>query len=327
MNQFEWQQFVQDVRNTANGAAGMARQAAQEAGRVRQAVQQMQAEQSQMRQQWQQWGSQASNLDIKTSIGAGTGRPDLLAIEDIPGRRIPFDIPIEIAVEANTTSALTQSVTLSQDGPFIAVARAAVFLSSHTFQVTVDASTSRYSGRSFGRQRPISSMLDVMDAQQGDTQIPMQTENNYTALAPPPVMAQVVPNNKSPFRTMEWDGFIEYNNQIYPRQNAKVLSSLWAPGWDQKMDLPVLDYFEKGEVIEFKVQPTHVNNPAAGNIQALLGSGPYLDSQYDAVEGIAYPSYPTVADTADAITRSPDGVLYLHLYGFKILQPTGVAVR
>jgi hypothetical protein len=328
MDQFQFEQLINNMRNTANGAASMARQAAQEVGNVRRLMQQMQAEQSQMREQWHQWGSDASGLSIKTSIGAGTGRPDLLAIEDIPGRRVPFDIPVEIAIPANLTTAVTGTITLSMDGPFIAVARAATFLSSYTFQVSEQQSTTRYSGRSWGRQRPISSVLDINDALGGDTPIPLQTANNYSCPgSPPPVQAQVVPNNKSPFRSMEWDGFIEYSNQVQPRQNAKVPSSLWAPGWDQSMQLPVLDYFEKGEIIEFKVQPTHVNNPSAGNIQALLGSMPYLPSGYDAVEGAAYPSYACIEDTSDALSRSPDGVLYLHLYGFKILQPTGVAVR
>jgi hypothetical protein len=306
----------------------MARDAQSELQRMGSFLQQLQQEQAQMRDQWQKWGSNVAGMSLKTSIGAGSGRPDLLHIEDLPGRRVPFDIVVALGIPANLTSPVTTPYTLSMDGPFVAVARAATFMSSYTFQVSVEEETARYVGRSWGRQRPISSVLDINDALLGATPIPMQTEDNYTCPgAPPPVAAQVISNNKSPFRTMEWDGYIEIKNQVYPRQNAQVPSALWAPGFSQQMQLPVLDYYEKGDVIEFQVEPTHVNNPPAGNIQAILGSMPYLDSQYDSVEGISYPSYACESGVEDVIQRQPDGILYLQLVGFKILQPTGVAVR
>jgi hypothetical protein len=306
----------------------MARQAYDSITDTRRLLNQVYKDQQAMQQHMATWKSNVAGMGISSSIGAGTGRPDLLRIEDLPGTRIPFDIVIEIAIESNLTSPVTGTYTLSMDGPFVAVSRYATFMSSFTFQVLVEQQSSTYVGRSWGRQRPISSVLDVMDAMQGDTKIPMQTEDNYICPgSPPPVAAQVIPNNKSPFRTMEWDGFIELRNQVYPRQSSQVPSSLWAPGWNQMLQLPVLDYFEKGTIIEFLVEPSHVNNPRSGNIQAVLGSMPYLDGQYDAVEGISYPSYACEAGVSDVIQRQPDGILYVGLLGFKILQPTGVAVR
>ena len=94
----------------------------------------------------------------------------------------------------------------------------------------------------------------------------------------------------------------------------------------------MLDFFAPGETIEFEAEPSHVNNPASGNIQQLLGSMPYLAGQYDGHEGID-PSGGTGAgwtcenSIADSITRNPSGVLILGLLGFKILNPPGARVR
>jgi hypothetical protein len=322
------QRALDELNNTANGAARMARQAYDSGAQTRRLLQQIHADNQKLQANMATWKSNMAGMNISSSIGAGAGRPDLLHIEDLPGRRIPFDIVVAIGIEANLTSPVTGTYTLSMDGPFVAVSRYATFMSSYTFQVLVEQQSSRYVGRSWGRQRPISSVLDVMDAMQGDTPIPMQTEDNYTCPgAAPPIAAQVIPNNKSPFRTMEWDGFIELRNQVYPRQSSQVPSSLWAPGWSQMLQLPVLDYYEKGEIVEFMVEPSHVNNPRNGNIQAILGSMPYLESQYDSVEGVSYPVYACESGVDDIIQRQPDGILYIGLLGYKILQPTGVAVR
>jgi len=144
--------------------------------------------------------------------------------------------------------------------------------------------------------------------------------------APAPVVL-ARPTNRSPYRTMEFDGYVSLKNSVYPRQNQQVPTSLWAPGFTQTQQLPVLDYFEKGEIIEFEIEPLHVNNPAAGNIQAFLGSMPYLAGQYDGHEGIGYTAWACDPGVADVITRRPDGILVVGLLGFRILQPPGVRMR
>jgi hypothetical protein len=318
-----------NLQNAANAANTAARQAFNEATTVGRSLEHLRRENQQLAERFQQWGSDVAGMSMKTSIGAGAGRPDLLHIEDLPGRRVPFDVIIPVGIAANQSSPITQAYTLSMDGPFVAVARAATFLSSYTFQVTIGQETAQYAGRSFGRFRPVSSVHDIMDNIGGGENIPIQTLNTFecSTPTPPPTATHHIVANKSPFRTMEFDGYIETRNQTYPRQSDKVPSSLWAPGWEGRMDLPVLDYYEKGDVIEFAVEPSHVNNPPAGNIQALLGSQPYLESQYDSTEGILYPEYQCTAGIDDVVQRRPDGILYLHLIGFRILQPTGVAVR
>jgi len=60
----------------------------------------------------------------QNAIPAGVVR-----IEDIPGRRVPFVLLMDIPIGNNTTSIREQSVTISQEGPFVAVKRMATFQS------------------------------------------------------------------------------------------------------------------------------------------------------------------------------------------------------
>ena len=269
-------------------------------------------------------------MKITGSAGVA-GRPDMLTIENIPGRRIPFDVTVQISVPANLSGTVTGTYTLSMDGPFVAVARYATFISTYTFQVSDGQNITRYVGRSWGRQRPISSVTDIMDGMTGWNEAGIYNLQavegcDEEEVSPNPVVL-ARPTNRSPFRTMGFDGYVSLKNSVYPRQNQQVPTSLWAPGFTQNQQLPVLDYFEKGEIIEFEIEPLHVNNPAAGNIQAFLGSMPYLAGQYDGHEGIGYTSWACDPGTADVITRRPDGILVVGLLGFRILQPPGVRMR
>jgi hypothetical protein len=306
-------QAFENIHNTAAGAARMARQAID-------SINELKTQQQQMMQMVGTLGS--------ANASVSRGRPDILRVEEIPGTRVPFDIVVQFGVQANQSGVLTVPYQLSMDGPFIAVSRYAVFMSAYTFQVQTEQEIARLVGRSFGRFRPVSSHLDLMDGQAG-TPLPFAPAAlNYDCDAlDPPVGGIVLPDNRSPFRTMQWDGFISVKNQIYPRQNAMVPSAVWAPGFEQRMDLSVLDYYEKGDLIEFQIEPSHVNNPAAGNVQNLLGSMPQLRSQFDAAEGVLYPEAQCGVGEADVVTRKPDGFLYVGLHGFKILQPGGVAIR
>jgi len=291
-------------------------------------------------------------LDRVSSIRGGYTAPGVVRIEDIPGRRVPFVLLAEIPIDASTVTTEQTSVTISQDGPFVAVRRMATFLSALEFQVsqTVDnnTTTTRYSGRSYGRFRPIHSAWDIMDA--GGivgTEI-QEFQTVVGGLATWPNGLVGTPSNRSPFRTMEFDGRIEIINagSSYPRQNQPVPSSMWTPQINAPQDLGCLDFYERGETITFKVTPTHENNPRFGNVEGTQydwltppvgGTSwyPFIAGQYDCHEGIVTPGYgapPLTIDnqqdpatitpiSSDPVVRQPDGVLILGFEGYRIIQP------
>src|SRR5262249_12965162 len=105
----------------------------------------------------------ASIAQALTAERTGTG---IVRIEDLPGRRVPYDLLVDIPIGNNTTSQREASVTISQEGPFVAVKRFATFQSSFEFQTTdpTTGAIARFAGRSFGRYRPIHSACDITDA-------------------------------------------------------------------------------------------------------------------------------------------------------------------
>jgi len=308
---------INQIINATNAAAAMARQAiqiAQQSAAVAAQTSQVIAAVGQMAQQTRQLHETViAGMKVQGQVDS-TQRPDIQRIENIPGRRIPYDVIVRIAVGANETNALDGQHTLSADGPFVAVARSAVFLSAYQFQVTSGGATTTFNGRSFGRYRPVSSVLDLMDAQGGHTQ-------PVGAVAPGTGLFSLVSTNQhAGFRTMQFDGTIEVESGSgYKRQSEPVPSALWAPGLDQMTQLPALDLFQRGDIIRFRVVPNHVNNPGAGNVQTLVGALPYLASQYDTHEGIVYGAAVADPATADIVVRQPDGILVLAYHGYKIL--------
>jgi hypothetical protein len=279
-----------------------------------------------------------------TRNGGGSA-PGVVRIEDIPGRRVPFDMLIDIPIGANTTSVQQGSVTISQEGPFVAVRRFATFMSALEFQVTDEqaGTVARFAGRSFGRFRPIHSAWDIFDAH---NQAETATAGFITALAfaggggiAVPGAIPAFASSASGFRTMEFDGRILVVNagSSYPRQNQPqgVPSSFWSTQINSPFDLGALDFFERGEVLTVQVSPTHVNNPPFGNVNGpnLFGapSGwPFLEGQYDTHEGITVPVPPGVLASsedpfatipADPISRLPDGILTIGWHGYRIIQP------
>jgi hypothetical protein len=124
---------------------------------------------------------------------------------------------------------------------------------------------------------------------------------------------------------MEFDAVITMLNQgaAYPRSNDPIPSAWYSESINSPWQLGALDFFERGETIQWKVTPTHVNNPPAGNVSGFAAGGtfPFLASQYDVHEGVKDPLVSDV--TVDPITRLPDGILYLMLHGFRIIQPPG----
>jgi len=239
-------------------------------------------------------------------------------IEDIPGRRVPYVMLVDIPIGNNTTSQREQSVTISQEGPFVAVKRMATFQSALQYQVTTGSTTAIFSGRSFGRYRPIHSAWDLNDSQgQGSYDGASMFLTSLTgdwasgdplplplapAAAPNPVITTAPPivSAASWFRTMQFDGRILVINagSSYPRQNISVPSSMWTPEINAPQELGALDFFERGEIITVQVQPNHVNNPPAGNangntmfnLGAAATPWPFEAGQYDPHEGIVTPT-------------------------------------
>jgi len=286
--------------------------------------------------------------------GNMTGRPGTIRIEDIPGRRVPFTLLVRINVENNSVSRSESSVSISQEGPFVAVKRMAIFQSAYEFRTT-DPGTgavARFSGRSFGRYRPVSSSWDLNDSQHNAVADSATWWLNAItnpsivigSALPGAVLGQ--PSSMSSFRTMEFDGLIEVINagSSYPRQNIPVPSAFWSKSINSPWDLGALDFFERGEVLTVRAQPLHVNNPPTGNVDGDCvfpqtgnrGTGyPFLAGQYDSHEGICTPGAATLGDdnpvlpnvlATDSVQRLPDGILTLGWEGYKIIQPIGPAV-
>jgi len=252
------------------------------------------------------------------------GNPDLQYVENIPGRRIPFDELVAINVGANIMSELQGSITINQDGPFVAVSRYAFFVSQMSFQYRDPTSgvATTFSGRSFGRQRPIHSAWDLYDG------VP-RSEVVQAVPAPGTGAPHIIsPSNASSWRTMQPDFLFRMENEgtAYPRSNIPVPSAGWTKQINSPFNLGALDVFERSEVITFRVQPLHPNNPSYGNVQSFTGPGsnwPFLASQFDAVEGIDDEIVNDDEVVADPVTRLPSGILYIGLHGYKIIQPPG----
>jgi len=318
MGQFE--QIVADLRNQAGYAAGQARAAAEKASAVEGNVALVRQGQDRMARDIQNLADAMQGIKAG-GIGGGNTNAHVRYIEKIPGRRIPFDFMVSIVIGSNTISEQQGTRTVSQDGPFVGVARLAAFQSAFQFsrRDPVTQEQAAFQGRSFGRFRPVHSAWDLNDGQAGYQPI--------TGIAAPGTGAAIVasPSNHSSFRTMEFDGVITMLNQgaAFPRSNDPIPSAWYTDSIVSPFQLGAMDFFERGETVQWKVTPSHVNNPPAGNLSGYAAGGlyPFLGSQYDVQEGINDPLNP--AATSDPITRLPDGILYLAMHGFRIIQPPG----
>jgi hypothetical protein len=317
-----FEQIVQTLQQQAGYAASQARQA-------NEAVRGMQGDNALIRQALERNTRDLQNLanslqgieGKSNGFGNGNVNDHVRYIESIPGRRIPFDLIVSIPIGVNTIAEQQGTKTISQDGPFVAVARYATFQSAYQFALLDPQSQAQaaFQGRSFGRFRPIHSAWDLNDGQAGYQPI--------VGVAAPgtgqPIYAS--PSNHSSFRSMEFDGVIEMLNQGagFPRSNEPLPSSFYSDSINSPFQLGALDFFERGETIQWKVRPTHVNNPPAGNLSGFAAGGlyPFLQSQYDVHEGVSDPLDPNA--TQDPITRLPNGILVVGLHGFRIIQPPG----
>jgi len=254
----------------------------------------------------------------------------VVRVEDIPGRRIPYVLSMDLYVGRNQTSPVEQSVTISQEGPFIAVRRVMSFRSLYGFTYTDESgAVGRFTGRSYGRYRPTSSAWDLNDAQNN---IIVTTPNPPVGIYPG---APGYTSSMAGYRSMELDALVEVIVQgaSYPRQNYPVPSAMWSTNLNGPVDLGALDFFERGEQLTVKLTPTHPNNPEFGNASGLTIFGtagwPFAKGQFDPHEGIVTPGGIAMADNtlslapSDPIERMPDGVVTVAWEGYKIIQPTG----
>jgi len=271
----------------------------------------------QLQQGYQNLASALSRLEAQRS-----GDPEHVRyVEQIPGRRVPFDLLVTIPIGSNVTAQQQQATTISQDGPFVAVARYATFQSAHQFYVTDPETGNRsgFQGRSYGRFRPIHSAWDLNDGQMGYQPVVGQSFPGTGA----PIFASA--SNQSSFRTMEFDGMISFQNQGsgFQRQNIDIPSAFYTNEINSPFPLAALDFFERGEVLQWKVTPLHTNNPPAGNVSGFASGGfyPFLNSQYDVQEGIQDPYI--AEQSSDPVERVPDGFLIIGFHGYRIIQPPG----
>lgn len=316
MNQIQLNQLMQ----SAGLAIKQSRDALDAAGSLQGQMSGMRGELARLAQNAQD----LSGALQRVQVSSRSGDPSIQRVENIPGRRIPFDLLVDIPIGANVTSVQQGTITISQEGPFVAVARYAAYLSTYEFQVRDPENpgpAATFQGRSFGRYRLIHSAWDLNDGQPYSevTQVV-----GFPGTGAPHVAS---PSNQSPFRSMGQDFRILFENagSSFPRSNLEVPSAFWTKAINSPFNLGALDVFERGEVLQFKVLPLHPNNPPFGNtfgFSAPNPAFPFVDSGYDAVEGVSDPSLAAAGD-ADPVNRVPNGILTIGFHGYRIVQPAG----
>jgi len=265
-----------------------------------------------------------SRVQVGGSPGRGGIDLNIQRIENIPGRRIPFDYTVDIAIPAGSTASVQGSISISQEGPFIAVARYAAFNSAYQFRYTTPFSTTGavFNGRSNGRYRPVHSTYDVNDGQ------PVSAVTYAQAFPGTGAPHIVSPANEASFRSMEMDFRIQQREggSSFPRSYLEIPSALWVKGLGEPNPLPALDFYERGEVIQFNLVPLHQPNPAFGNISGFatgFTDFPFIDSQWDAIEGINDEAQDIGDSQTDPVTRLPNGILTIGYWGYRIIQAPG----
>src|SRR5580692_5776057 len=147
--------------------------------------------------------------NFMVSRSGANNPPNIQHIENIPGRRVPFDLLVRIPIGANINSQQQGSILVSQEGPFVAVSRMAIFLSQYQVQRIdpVTGAKATFFGRSYGRYRPIHSTWDLMDGM--PRQEVAQSGMAFPGTGAPHILS---PSNGSPFRSMEADYTIKFLN-------------------------------------------------------------------------------------------------------------------
>jgi len=262
-----------------------------------------------------------SNLKMNRSSGVGFGSAETdvpgarnapmvkmpngmgyQSLDQVVGRQIVYDLNCTIPVIDGQPGPVRQTLYVSPDGPFCAVARYMIFMSTHSVQYTDSlGNKSTFYSRSNGRFRPVSSSSDIMDAVRAFDQ-PNQYQPSYIGAVtgddgvipvgnPAGVnpastnVTNLLPNwpgngrpiYASPFsmaaqRTMSFDGLVSVETRASAtrRQEQPVATTFWTDRDGGMVRLPTIDVFEPGELIDVVVEPTHPNNPAYGNVQSLM---------------------------------------------------------
>jgi len=311
---------LSDLAAQANSSAAMARQAydAARAGDANYAqLKQMLAERE---RDYQSLRDALARVQVQGRVGD----PNIQRVENIPGRRIPFDYTVDIAIPAGSTATVQGSITISQEGPFVAVARYATLQSFYQFRYTPPGTDTGalFNGRSYGRYRPIHSAYDLND---GQPVMAVTYAQAFPGTGAPHIAS---PSNESAFRSMEGDFRIAMREggSSFPRQFLEMPSSMWIKGLGEPFPLGALDFFERGEVITFNIIPTHPNNPAFGNISGFAAGFtdfPFIDSQWDAIEGVNDQAQDIGDTETDPIERLPNAILTIGFHGYRIYQPAG----
>lgn len=293
----------------------------------------LQAGQQRIDQQLTDLAKVAGSIAIQHG-GAGAG--SYVRPEDIPGKRIPYTVCIDIPISNGMVSLQEQSYPIGMEGLFVAVRRMCTFQSFMQCQYTNPSTNaiSRFATRTYGRYRPVSSLADTLDAM---ASIPLATVTQPLPNGLTPAAIQL-PGTMSGFRSMEFDGrvlLIAAGSSV-PRSNVALPTPGWSPGHGHWQDLGFVDIFERGELLQVQVTPSHVNNPPAGNVDGLNIFGapaawPFLAGQYDAHEGIVTPGGVSVSGgvvtriAADPMVRLPDGIFTVLFDGYRIMNP-GVGI-
>jgi hypothetical protein len=313
-------QDLSELAQAANAGASQARQALTAAQGMGLQVEQLKQMLVERERDYQALRDALARVQVQGRVGD----PNIQRIENIPGRRIPFDYTVDILIQAGQTATVQGTISISQEGPFVAVARYATFQSGFQFSYTPPGSTSaaRFNGRSFGRYRPVHSAYDFNDGQ------PVAAVTYAQAFPGTGAPHIVSPSNAASFRSMEGDFRIQMREggSSFPRSFLEVPSSLWVKANGDAFPLGALDFFERGEVLQFNIIPTHVPNPAFGNISgfaAAFTDFPFIDSQWDAIEGINDQAQDIGDTDTDPIVRQANGMLTIGFHGYRIYQPAG----
>lgn len=312
--------FQQQVLHQLNQAAATARDALARSARAEAASGAYYAQAQQLAGELEAMKRVVANLEVERS-----GAPaSIQRVENIPGRRIPFDSLVDIAIGDAVQSVQQGSITISQEGPFVGVSRVLAFLSTFEFQYRdpTSGATSAFQGRSYGRYRPTHSAWDLNDGQVSP-QVSMATA--FPGTGAPHITS---PSTASSFRSMEADFriIVENAGSSFPRSNQEVPSAFWSRQINEPFELGALDVFERGEVIVFKVLPLHPNNPSYGNLSAFGAPNPafpFITAGFDAVEGINDQNDP-VASTTDPVTRLANGIVTIGYHGYRMIQQPGL---
>lgn len=308
-------------------AMRQSRQALQLQQQAQTRAQQTELQNQQLKQQLESQSQQLADLRAaltRLEVSRSAGDPNIQRVENMPGRRIPFDLSVDIPLPANDVQVRSGTITISQEGPFVATCRWACVLSQYQFQVNQENQPpATFQGRSFGRWRPPHSAWDLND---GQVLSVLEFSSGQPAFPGDGSPIMISPQNTASFRSMQADFRVQFENQgsSFPRQNNPVPSAQWTYDINQPWKLGALDVFERGEVLQFRIQQLHPNNPAYGNVFGFLpapnAAFPFADSQFDNVEGIVDVA---IEAADDPVIRAPNAILVLGFSGYRIVQPAG----